>query len=339
MGFPASISSAFLSLKNGLINVVLSLEDRLKNLLLSKVDICQVNTQTLQNSINLIIKELESVIKIIDSITKILDRILAFIEFIQILIIGILILTKVLKLLPIPTLYTTVGITTTFSDLLVQINTQLSKALLIVTGVNFVISYISLALSGLVDKINLIISQLSLVGVLMTNCSKGKKDLTSDDKARIVLAKNLTTTLTTLSNSLNILNDKLGSLIKSNNSYKGFVFQIIEEEIVDQNIKVKRRYAIAINTSGILILQGEPSYATDTQVLIDELKQIIDIKGLSGYPAGTNGDSIDTQKQVAKSLGLPDPTNLIQDALDAQKNIKNVILNSTELSKLQVKPK
>jgi len=63
-------------------------------------------------------------------------------------------------------------------------------------------------------------------------------------------------------------------------SYKGFTFQIEE---VPYSPTVTRRRALALNQSGITLLQTELSFTANNQTLIDELKLIIDRDNLKAY--------------------------------------------------------
>ena len=56
-------------------------------------------------------------------------------------------------------------------------------------------------------------------------------------------------------------------------SYKGFIFEIIEKPF---NQTLNQKIGVAKNTQGIILLQTEPSFTNSPQVLIDELKLIID---------------------------------------------------------------
>jgi hypothetical protein len=63
--------------------------------------------------------------------------------------------------------------------------------------------------------------------------------------------------------------------------YRGFTFAILEED--DPNFVVagnKRRYAVAYDRSGFLVLQSTPSFTLDPEVLVEELKLIIDERNL-----------------------------------------------------------
>ena len=62
--------------------------------------------------------------------------------------------------------------------------------------------------------------------------------------------------------------------------YKGFTFQIEE---VPFSPTVNRKKAIALNQSGITLLETPLSFTTNNQTLIDELKLIIDRDNLKAY--------------------------------------------------------
>ena len=63
--------------------------------------------------------------------------------------------------------------------------------------------------------------------------------------------------------------------------YNGFTFSIVEEDdpkfVVAGN---KRRYAVALDRSGFVVLQSTPSFTLDPNVLIEELKLEIDKRNL-----------------------------------------------------------
>ena len=65
-----------------------------------------------------------------------------------------------------------------------------------------------------------------------------------------------------------------------NSTYQGFIFQIEE---VPFSSTVTRRKAIALNQSGIPLLETPLSFTTNNQTLIDELKLIIDRDNLKAY--------------------------------------------------------
>ena len=56
--------------------------------------------------------------------------------------------------------------------------------------------------------------------------------------------------------------------------YKGFTFEIKED--TTQNFNYPKRYAIARNIQGVQMLRSESSFASNPQILIEELKFAID---------------------------------------------------------------
>jgi len=56
--------------------------------------------------------------------------------------------------------------------------------------------------------------------------------------------------------------------------YKGFTFEIKDD--ISQNFQYPKRYAIARNIQGIQVLRSESSFASGPEILIEELKFIID---------------------------------------------------------------
>ena len=66
---------------------------------------------------------------------------------------------------------------------------------------------------------------------------------------------------------------KLATTSNVNLSYKGFTFEIVEKQF---SPTLKQKIGQAKNSDGIVLLQTEPSFTTDPQVLVDELKLIID---------------------------------------------------------------
>lgn len=78
-----------------------------------------------------------------------------------------------------------------------------------------------------------------------------------------------------LNNEINSLsNSTIEATQSENNTYKGFTLEV---KINEKNTsKFIQRFAQASNKQGVPVLKTEPSFASDPQVLIDQLKFIID---------------------------------------------------------------
>jgi len=84
------------------------------------------------------------------------------------------------------------------------------------------------------------------------------------------------------------LNDELNSLAnqtttelqQSADNYKGFTFEIKLDEV--NTSSYPKRYAQALNVQGVPVLRSDSSFTSNPQVLIDQLKFIIDTQNLKG---------------------------------------------------------
>ena len=65
-----------------------------------------------------------------------------------------------------------------------------------------------------------------------------------------------------------LLNTLLPAKPKKNQvTYKGFVIEIVEEEVTDQGITLTRRYGVALDKRGVVILQSDLTYANNTDLI------------------------------------------------------------------------
>jgi hypothetical protein len=84
---------------------------------------------------------------------------------------------------------------------------------------------------------------------------------------------------TTINDELNLLvNQSTGisnsAVIAVDKAYKGFTLEIKLDET--NTTQYKKRYAQALSKQGVPVLKTESSFASDPQVLVDQLKFIID---------------------------------------------------------------
>lgn len=267
--FLQNTTKNFLKLKFGLGKITTKLQSQLQSLT-SQNNLCTEDKAKLAARIKKIINQLKALIRILQSILKVLQKILRATKIVQKLLLGLLVLIQILKFLPIPARFVLVGRINRLGNTLSKLDFRVKSLLIIVTGLSFVISFISISLSSLITKIKGVISGFRIVVDKLKSCNNE-------------ISIELESALDEVDTSINDLTSTLGNLLDNNNSYKGFTFAIIEEQTVSE-VVAKRRYAIALNSNGITVLQGSPSYATDTQVLIDELKLQIDNQNITGYP-------------------------------------------------------
>jgi len=71
---------------------------------------------------------------------------------------------------------------------------------------------------------------------------------------------------------LEFLNNYFDKKNTKNNKFGPYTIEILTEESVDTEIKLRRRYGIAIDEKGILATQSEATYASDDKIIIAEVK-------------------------------------------------------------------
>jgi hypothetical protein len=99
-----------------------------------------------------------------------------------------------------------------------------------------------------------VITVLAVIDLVLEKCGKKPNDLGA--------------------NTNKLLNTiKLAATSNIDLIYKGFTFQIVEKPF---SPTLKQKIGQAKNSQGIVLLQTEPSFTTDPQVLVEELKLIID---------------------------------------------------------------
>jgi hypothetical protein len=136
-----------------------------------------------------------------------------------------------------------------------------------------IISSISIALDATNKVLVSIIQLLKSLDFLLLRCG-ASEDQASEDQ--LVPFDSYLTKLEQNQQQIQVLNDasNLSSI------YKGFTLEIIEKQY---SPTVKQVQAVAKNPQGIILLQTPLSFTTVPQVLIEELKLIIDNNDLKAY--------------------------------------------------------
>ena len=116
-----------------------------------------------------------------------------------------------------------------------------------------------------VDFSNINESSLKRILGISPNVDFNIQDLLSGTYLQIQLDEELTT--------INAETADAGSPIVT--EYNGFTLAI-ETQDTETNLDIKRRYAVGKDSQGVVVVKGEPSYASSDQILINELIFTID---------------------------------------------------------------
>jgi hypothetical protein len=124
------------------------------------------------------------------------------------------------------------------------------------------------------------------------------------------------------------LRDQLANFIREYDSktnpnsalFGAYDIRVVDEELTDKSIVNKRRRGIALDTSGNIVTQSDLTFATNTNLIIDEVKQ-----------------KLLALKLVQPALGQIDPINLavISDSLNFLDN-NDVLQNDLNIAPPQL---
>lgn len=276
------------------ISKLVDIEKLLRKLIekiLSDLDICELMSSLPLNEIQ---AKLTTLIKLRDEAVNLLIRVLRTIS--NILSITTIISTLVnifntiLNLIPLiaaaipmavpPGIGLPAGIPVIFSKIIGVMNDFLS-------ALGFILNLINSTLVFLAKKINKLINILKAITLDLFQCAeKLAIQQTAQSDPRAINYPNVPQDVAdSVQNNFNSLVGELSpipeiSLGIQPITYKGFTFDIKVKKTVEG---VPQNYAIALDVRNIPVLEGQPSFASDTNVLIQELKLTIDRQNLSGF--------------------------------------------------------
>lgn len=172
---------------------------------------------------------------------------------VQIVITIIPPIISTIKTLPIPTRWTTAGFVVTLGDRLEKVKVLSQKYRGEVAAGTYVLSTINSTFAT-------ILGLLQNLDKIIEICAP---DLVNENEE-----------IRALSQPFRALTQSLNQPIpQSNNSYKEYKIEI---RVVDRQAVAPQRYAVAIDRSGVVVLEGRPSFSSSTQILVDEIKFRID---------------------------------------------------------------
>lgn len=203
--------------------------------------------------------ELLSIIRILDNIQNIMtkyqrqvQKYTTLIEKLDRVIETTTTAVRLLRIVPIPTAVAGVGVpiglTNRYSEKLIELSDFLEK-----------LNNDKRAVVSIIRSSNIDFSKIQST----LNTARSRADKCLKDGASTAATSNL-------NNQLRSSNDSLtdSSIYALSN---GRQFTITIETIDDPSYPVKRRFAIAKNLDGVVLLRGEPSYSSNTNILIEEV--------------------------------------------------------------------
>lgn len=214
------------------------------------------------------------------------------------------IILKFLKKLPIPNAFTVLGITNTVSGFCEDLTRKLNAILDRLNQINVLLflcvgflSEVIMVIYDIIAKINRMLASLEYCANVDPTIIKDLQD--SRD--------NLQNTANYFQKFIDNYNQKKNT---SEASFGDYTIQIITEEVVDDTISLRRRYGVALAINGTIVAQSDPTFASDNQIIINEVKAQLASKGfVKSYVGGFSPSELGT---ISESLSfvMDDDINL-----------------------------
>lgn len=268
------------------------------------------------------------VTRILPTIKNINDQIQSFIRIAlkvqnilsqaQFVIKIILLLIKVFRFLktfffanPLPSLFTTVGVQAAFSEAKKVADDSSLSLIQRLRQVNALLSVVTIFIRYLLANAYELQIRLRTLILTLEAC-----DATKDSDV-IQQLKKTSADLDNLQNTLSSYIINYDSKTSPNTATFGlYDIRVIDEELTDLSIVNKRRRGVALDKNGNIVLQSDLTFATNTSVIIEEVKQRLVAAGLV-QPTLSNITST-SLAVIAESLNYLDNNDVLQDDLNIQ---------------------
>jgi len=198
--------------------------------------------------------------------------------------------------LPIPLIFSTSGAQTAIQDVKDKAKDESDGVMVLLKSINSLLTVIVMFIRYLLTNANELLYRLDILLTQLEGCEAVKD---SDVVAELQKTK---TDLTELRDQLAAYITKYDSKVDPNTAmFGGYNIRVVDEELTDKSIQNKRRRGIALSQDGQIVAQSDLTFATNTAVIIAEVKQ-----------------KLMAQKLVQPSLGQVDSVNIsvISESLD-----------------------
>ena len=286
----------FIGIKANMKPMLLRMVKQLKKIaleILKNLPICDLigilPCEEIKPVIDLLIKLRNFIISILTKVMGIVSGVLSMTSILGTLI---TVFKTIVELIPmvanaIPGMYSTAGTGPTLFDIIY-------KVWKFITAIEEVLELVNGALTYVADELGGIIELIMYYTEDIFNClQRCVKEELSQENPLFATYPNIRTGDAALNAQLkqqfqDKFNEAVGDISQipeidlgiQPESYRGFTFDIKVKKTVEGT---HQNYAIALDVRGIQVLESLPSFASDTDVLIDELKLTIDRNNLSGF--------------------------------------------------------
>lgn len=276
-----------------------------------------------------LIPRLKDLLKLVNNVVSVARAIAGYIGLVKTIVTVILLLIRIFNIikaffvtLPIPGLATTLGLTVqtnkTYQQVLEEQGTK--KLITRLNQINLVLGLMAYFVNGLVSAMDQIILYLRTILLNLENCDNVDEDLLSEIQSAINNTESAAAPLK------QFLNDIDRAENTRQNTFGDYTIEIVQEQLVDEGIRFKRRYGIARNSRNEIVVESTPTFASLDLIIINEVKVLLISKGL--VKTGLSDLSSEDLLTVMESMKFLGETDINLD------NIQN--LNSIDFSNIDL---
>lgn len=265
-----------------------------------------------------LIPTLKQINSAIQSFIRIAQKVQNVINLGQFLIKLILLLVKVFRfllnyfgILPIPMMYLTYGAQSKISNVEGTAKDNVTGLVRVLQGVNALLSITTIFVRYLLTNTVEIQRRLQILLLNLQVCESMRGSDILDE-------------LTKTSEALTLLRTQLEDYIRMYDSktnpetavFGKYDIRVVDEQVSDPSIPNKRRRGIALDQSGFIVIQSDLTFATDSTIIINEVKLKLMAAGLVQPTYATlDGSNLSI---ISESLNYLDNNDVIQDDLNIQ---------------------
>jgi hypothetical protein len=263
-----------------------------------------------------IIPELKRVNSALQAFIKIAKKVQSFINLGQFFIKLAILFYKVFKFiiaffgaLNIPSIFTTVGVQTQIQSAKDKAKDEADGVLRILRGLNSFLSIVTVFVRYLLVNTIELLARLEILLSKIQTC-----DSLKDSDILYELQQTYA--------NLSVLKDQLEQYIINYESktspdsalFGKYQIRVIEEQVVETTVTNRRRRGVALDINGIIVAESDLTFATDTAIIIEEVKQKLVSLGLvqSSIPR-LDADSLAI---VTESLNFLDNNDVLDNDLN-----------------------
>ena len=274
-----------------------------------------LNPKNLPKAIRNLTEASEKVQNVSNKILQYINYGRFIISIATVLIVIMKLINKFLKVLGVPNIFTFLGLSTTMSEANGFVINRADYFMNRLSEISSVLNSIYNLCQDLTIKVETLIEGFKQLLQNILDCQEDEssglfnsiRDIQNSIKTLELIRDQLVEFTSTYDKNKN----------KSTNTFGGYTISILTEQLVDEGIHRKRRYGVALDSNGAIIVQSTPTFASDDRVIIEEVKLLLLSKKLVKGVAASAA-SLEELKIMEEALNYLPESELSLDILTFQ---------------------